>query len=370
MLEDYAVHGARHVVDSPADHLEVLSPDVTLRWGWCRTPHWSKFRFGAPGSRVGSQLPDPERLLVSASSAVPTRTASVFAIRIDGVTKRFGRIIAVDDLSLTVAPGEVFGFLGPNGAGKSTTIRVLLGLIRPNAGTATVFGDPAGDVRSSHRHLAYVPADVALWPSLTGAEILELLGRVGPGIDIEYRAELVDRFDLDLGRPGKTYSTGNRQKVALVAAFATRAPLLVLDEPTSGLDPLMEREFRRCVTEARERGQTVFLSSHHLAEVEAVCDKVAILRAGRLVEIDSITDLRRLRRTVVEVSYLDARPSVENVAGVSNVEDLDGARLRFSLAGPPAPALAALAAADIGAVAMREPTLEEIFLDYYGQTAR
>ena len=309
-------------------------------------------------------------LLVSASSAVPTRTASVFAIRIDGVTKRFGRIIAVDDLSLTVAPGEVFGFLGPNGAGKSTTIRVLLGLIRPNAGTATVFGDLAGDVRLSHRHLAYVPADVALWPALTGAEILELLGRVGPGIDIEYRAELVDRFDLDLGRPGKTYSTGNRQKVALVAAFATRAPLLVLDEPTSGLDPLMEREFRRCVTEARERGQTVFLSSHHLAEVEAVCDKVAILRAGRLVEIDSIADLRRLRRTVVEVSYLDARPSVENVAGVSNVEDLDGARLRFSLAGPPAPALRALAAADIGAVAMREPTLEEIFLDYYGQTAR
>ena len=156
-----------------------------------------------------------------------------------------------------------------------------------------------------------MPADVALWPSLTGAEILELLGNVGPSLDIDYRAELVERFQLDLDRPGKTYSTGNRQKVALVAAFATRAPLLVLDEPTSGLDPLMEREFRRCVNEARERGQTVFLSSHQLAEVEAVCDRVAILRAGRLVEIDTIADLRRLRRTVVEVSYRD----VEAAAG-------------------------------------------------------
>ena len=307
---------------------------------------------------------------MSAISAVPARIASHFAIRIDGVTKRFGRILAVDDLNLTVTAGEVFGFLGPNGAGKSTTIRVLLGLIRPNAGTATVFGDAASDVRRSHRHLAYVPADVALWPALTGAETLELLGNVGARLDLEYRAELVDRFQLDLDRPGKTYSTGNRQKVALIAAFATRAPLLVLDEPTSGLDPLMEREFRRCVTEARERGQTVFLSSHQLAEVEAVCDRVAILRAGRLVEIDSIADLRRLRRTVVEVTYRDAAPVLDSVDGVSNLQRLDGQRLQFSLVGPPAPALRALAAADVTAVAMREPTLEEIFLDYYGEAAR
>jgi ABC-2 type transport system ATP-binding protein len=301
---------------------------------------------------------------------VSLRTASSFAIRIDRLTKRFGRTVAVDDLTLTVMPGEVFGFLGPNGAGKSTTIRVVLGLIRPTAGSAQVFGYDATDIRRSHRHLAYVPADVALWPALTGAEILELLGRVGPGVDADYRAELVDRFDLDLDKPGKTYSTGNRQKVALIAAFATRAPLLVLDEPTIGLDPLMEREFRRCIAEAREHGQTVFLSSHQLAEVEAVCDRVAILRAGRLVEIDSIADLRRLRRTLVELSYHDAPPTLEGVAGVTAVERLDTARLRFSLSGPPAPALRALAAADVTALAMHEPTLEEIFLDYYGEAGR
>ena len=270
---------------------------------------------------------------------------------------------------MTVAPGEVFGFLGPNGAGKSTTIRLLLGLIRPTAGSAKIFGCAAGDVRRSHRHIAYVPADVALWPGLTGAEILELLGNVGPGVDAAYRDELVDRFDLELDKPARTYSTGNRQKVALVAAFATRAPLLVLDEPTSGMDPLMEREFRGCVAEARERGQTVFLSSHQLAEVEAVCDRVAILRAGRLVEVDSIADLRRLSRTVVEVSYRGGQPSLKDIAGVSGVEQLSGERLRFSLTGSPVAALRALATADVTALAMHEPTLEEIFLDYYGEAA-
>ena len=264
----------------------------------------------------------------------------------------------------------MFGFLGPNGAGKSTTIRVLLGLLRPSSGNAEIFGAPAGDVRRAHRHLAYVPADVALWPNLTGAEILELLGNVGPGIDHAYRTELVDRFELDLDRPGRTYSTGNRQKVSLVAAFATRAPLLVLDEPTSGLDPLMEREFRRCVMQARERGQSVFLSSHQLAEVEALCDRVGILRAGRLVEIDTIADLRRLRRTVVEVAFAGPMPSLDNIAGLSNIEPMDGQRVRFSLSGPPAPALRALASAEVTTLVMHEPTLEEIFLDYYGEATR
>jgi ABC-2 type transport system ATP-binding protein len=300
----------------------------------------------------------------------PARTDFSPAIRVDGLTKRFGRVVAVEDLSMTVAPGEVFGFLGPNGAGKSTTIRLLLGLIRPTAGSAAIFGCAAGDVRRSHRHIAYVPADVALWPGLTGAEILELLGCVGLGVDAAYRDELVDRFDLELDKPARTYSTGNRQKVALVAAFATRAPLLMLDEPTSGLDPLMEREFRGCVAEACERGQTVFLSSHKLAEVEALCDRVAILRAGRLVEIDSIADLRRLRRTVVEVSYRGVQPSLADIASVSSVEPLDGDRLRFSLTGSPVAALRALASADITALAMHEPTLEEIFLDYYGEAER
>ena len=305
-----------------------------------------------------------------AHSAVRGRTDSNFAIRINSLTKRFGGIVAVDELSLTVAAGEVFGFLGPNGAGKSTTIRVLLGLLRPSAGSAEIFGVPAGDVRRAHRHLAYVPADVALWPSLTGAEILELLGNVGPGIDAPYRAELVDRFELDLDRPGRTYSTGNRQKVSLVAAFATRAPLLVLDEPTSGLDPLMEREFRGCVMQARERGQTVFLSSHQLSEVEALCDRVGILRTGRLVEIDSIADLRRLRRTVVDVGFAGPMPLLDNVVGLTNLEHIDHQRVRFSLSGPPAPALRMLVRADVTTLAMHEPTLEEIFLDYYGEAAR
>jgi ABC-2 type transport system ATP-binding protein len=300
----------------------------------------------------------------------PARTVFSPAIRVDGLTKRFGHVLAVDDLSMTVAPGEVFGFLGPNGAGKSTTIRLLVGLIRPTAGSAAIFGCAADDVRRSHRHIAYVPADVALWPALTGAEILELLGCVGLGVDAAYRDELVDRFDLELDKPARTYSTGNRQKVALVAAFATRAPLLILDEATSGLDPLMEQEFRGCVTEARERGQTVFLSSHKLAEVEALCDRVAILRAGRLVEIDGIADLRRLRRTVVEVSYRGVQPSLGNIAGVSSIQRLDGDRLRFSLTGPPVDALRALATADITALVVHEPTLEEIFLDYYGLAER
>lgn len=308
-------------------------------------------------------------------SAAPTpvlrvpEAALAPAIVTSGLTKRFGRTVAVADLSLTVAPGEVFGFLGPNGAGKSTTIRMLLGLIRPTAGTARLFGVPAADVRVAHRHVAYVPADVALWPTLTGAEILELLSRVGPGIDHSYRDELVGRFEFELDKPGKAYSTGNRQKVALIAAFATRAPLLVLDEPTSGLDPLMEREFRRCVGEARERGQTVFLSSHQLAEVEAVCDRVAILRAGRLVEVARIAELRRLRRMEVEASFTGAVPDLSGVPGVTGVEELDGSRVRFSLAGPPAAVLRALAAAEVAAIAMREPTLEEIFLDFYGGTS-
>ncbi|NQE68511.1 ABC transporter ATP-binding protein [Nocardia gamkensis] len=218
--------------------------------------------------------------------------------------------------------------------------------------------------------LAYVPADVALWPSLTGAETLELLARVGQGTDLPYRAELIDRFALDVNKPAKTYSTGNRQKVALIAAFASRAPLLVLDEPTSGLDPLMERRFRHCVAEAREHGQTVFLSSHMLGEVEALCDRVAILRSGRLVEVTTLAELRRLHRTIVEIAYRGEAPELSDVDGVEAVEALDRGRMRFTLSGTAAPALRALAAAQVTALSSREPTLEEIFLDYYGQARR
>jgi ABC-2 type transport system ATP-binding protein len=292
----------------------------------------------------------------------------VAALRTESLTKRYGRLVAVDGLSLSIPAGEVFGFLGPNGAGKSTTIRLLLGLARPSAGRAWIFDADAADVVAAHRLLAYVPADVALWPRLTGAETLELLGRTGPGVDVGYRDDLVERFALDLSCPAGAYSTGNRQKVALVAAFATRAPLLVLDEPTSGLDPLMEQEFRRAVGEARGRGQTVFLSSHQLAEMQAVCDRVGILRAGRLVDVAAVTELRRLHRTEVEAAFAGAVPDLTAVPGVDGLQasvDGDG-RVRFLLSGPPGPALAALAAADVATLTVREPSLEEIFLAYYG----
>ncbi|NJP30940.1 ABC transporter ATP-binding protein [Micromonospora thermarum] len=289
------------------------------------------------------------------------------AIRTEHLTKRYGPVSALDGLDLTVPAGEVFGFLGPNGAGKSTTIRLLLGLARPTSGRAWIFDIDAADVAAAHQRLAYVPADVALWPRLTGAEVLELLGAVGPGVDRAYRDELVERFALDLSKPAGTYSTGNRQKVALVAAFATRAPLLVLDEPTSGLDPLMEREFRRAVADARADGRTVFLCSHQLAEVEAVCDRVGILRAGRLVDVAAVPDLRALHRTEVQVRFAGPVPDLDHVPGVQAVERTGEGAVRFTLSGPPGPALRQLAAADVSAVSMREPTLEEIFLDYYGE---
>ncbi|WBC15433.1 ABC transporter ATP-binding protein [Micromonospora sp. WMMA1998] len=291
------------------------------------------------------------------------------AIRTDQLTKRYGRLLALDGLDLTVDAGEVFGFLGPNGAGKSTTIRLLLGLARPTAGRARIFDVDAGDVAAAHRLLAYVPADVALWPQLTGAELLDLLAATGPGVDVAYRADLVARFDLDLSRPARTYSTGNRQKVALVAAFATRAPLLVLDEPTSGLDPLMELQFRRAVAEARDNGQTVFLCSHQLAEVEAVCDRVAILRAGRLVDVATVPELRRLHRSEVTAQFTGPAPDLATVPGVDLLDQTDGT-LRFTLAGPPGAALRVLATAEVTALTVREPSLEEIFLDYYGQADR
>jgi ABC-2 type transport system ATP-binding protein len=291
------------------------------------------------------------------------------ALRAVDLTKRYGRLTALDTLNLDVPAGTVFGFLGPNGAGKSTTIRLLLGLARPTAGRAEVFGVDAADVVRAHQHLAYVPADVALWPFLTGAEILHLQARTGPGTDLAYRDELVARFALDPSRPARTYSTGNRQKVALIAAFATRAPLLVLDEPTSGLDPLMEREFRTAVGQARDRGQTVFLSSHQLAEVEAVCDRVAILRAGRLADVSTIRDLRAMHRSEVTISYLGATPDLSAVPGVAAVEPVGERQLRFTLTGEPAAALRVLAAGEVTALSVREPSLEEIFFDFYGTEA-
>ena len=290
------------------------------------------------------------------------------AIRTAGLSKRFGATLAVDDLTMVVEPGEVFGFLGPNGAGKSTTIRLLLGLIRPTSGRAWLFGDDTADVLSAHRHIAYVPGDVSLWPTLTGAESLELMARAGPGTDLAYRAELIERFHLEVDKRGRAYSTGNRQKVALVAALSTRARLLVMDEPTSGLDPLMDREFRRCLGEAAARGATVFLSSHQLTEVEAVCHRVGILRHGRLVEVAGLDELRRMRRTEVEITFTGPAPHLVGVPGVNDAWSPAPDRLRLSLIGPQGPALRAIAAADVNGIEVREPTLEEIFLEYYGTT--
>ncbi|MCX5121847.1 ABC transporter ATP-binding protein [Micromonospora sp. NBC_00362] len=294
----------------------------------------------------------------------------VSALRTDHLSKRYGRLLALDDLTLDVAAGEVFGFLGPNGAGKSTTIRLLLGLARPTSGRAWIFDTDAGDVAAAHRRLAYVPADVALWSRMTGAEVLDLLARIGPGTDTAYRDELIQRFALDVSKPAGTYSTGNRQKVALIAAFATRAPLLVLDEPTSGLDPFMELQFRQAVDVARDNGQTVFLSSHQLAEVEAVCDRVGILRAGELVEVASVAQLRRLHHTEVVATFTGAPPDLAGVHGVHGLHTDGAASVRFTLSGSPAAALRALADADVTTIVVREQSLEEIFLAYYGQNAR
>ena len=292
------------------------------------------------------------------------------ALRTVDLSKRYGRVTALDRLDLEVPVGEVLGLLGPNGAGKSTAVRLLLGLARPTAGRAWIFDRAAGDVEAAHRLLAHVPADVALWPGMTGAECLDLLAHTGPGTDRAYRDELVARFELDVDRPARTYSTGNRQKVALVAAFATRAPLLLLDEPTSGLDPLMEQVFRAVVREARENGQTVVLSSHQLDEVEALCDRVAVLRSGRLVEVARMTDLRRLHRSEVVVRYAGTAPDLTGIEGIDAAGPGADGLLRFRLTGPPGAALRRLAAAEVTSLAVREPSLEEIFLDYYGEVTR
>ncbi len=286
-----------------------------------------------------------------------------------GLTKRFGALVALDNLTLDVAEGEVFGFLGPNGAGKSTTLRLLLGFIRASAGSAEVMGIDTRDVEECHRHLAYVPGDVSLWPKLTGEECLELLGNLHGSVDRAYRTELVARFDLELDKRSRTYSKGNRQKVAVIAAFATRADVLLLDEPTSGLDPLMEHEFRRCVDEAKARGQTVFLSSHILSEVEHLCARVGILRAGVLVEVASIDRLRAMRSTEIEIDFDGPPPDISHVEGVAQVHPTPTG-IRVTLNGPPGPVLKAIESRPVTALRSEEASLEEIFLAYYGDGDR
>ncbi len=287
-------------------------------------------------------------------------------IRTEGLGKRYGSTDALIDLDLEINEGEVVGYLGPNGAGKTTTLRLLLGLARPTAGTARIFGrDSRREAVAVHRRLAYVPGEANLWPSLTGGETLHLLGRVQGRLDAAYRDELIERFELDPSKKVRAYSKGNRQKILLVAALMTRPELLLLDEPTSGLDPLMEAAFRQCVREAQDHGQTVFLSSHILSEVEALCDRIAILRAGRLVEIGTLASMRHLSALSVEVTFAADPPDLRAVEGVQRVV-VDGRRVRLQVQGPVEPLIEALAGTGVREFLSRQPSLEELFLALYG----
>ncbi len=291
------------------------------------------------------------------------------AIRTESLSKRYGTVSALRGLDLELAQGEVVGCLGPNGAGKTTTIRLLLGLIRPTSGRAEIFGlDCQRQTVEAHRRLAYVAGEANLWPALTGAETLHLLGRIQGRVDAAYRDELIARFELDPAKKVRAYSKGNRQKLILIGALMTRPDLLLLDEPTSGLDPLMEQAFRHCIGEARERGQTVFLSSHILSEVEALCDRVGILREGVLVEMGTLAQMRHLAALTVEATFEGDVPDLSAVPGVSAVER-DGNVVRLQVRGTVEPLLKVLAASGVRELLSREPSLEELFLAHYGAGA-
>lgn len=288
------------------------------------------------------------------------------AIITTDLSKQYGKQFALKDLNLEVQRGEVLGYLGPNGAGKTTTIRLLLGLIAPTSGGATIFGlDAQHAAPDVHRHLAYVPGEANLWPGLTGQETLALLGRVHGRIDPAYRDELIQRFDFDPSKKVRSLSKGNRQKLNLIAGLMTRAELLLLDEPTVGLDPLMEQRFRDCIAESKRGGQTVFLSSHILSEVEALCDRVAILRQGELLEIGTLAQMRHLSAVSVTATFDGPVPDVSRITGVSGVEIRDH-RLRCHVSGSMQPILTVLTQAGVQELLSSEPSLEELFLSHYG----
>ncbi|MFB6512204.1 ATP-binding cassette domain-containing protein [Streptomyces virginiae] len=292
------------------------------------------------------------------------------AISVAGLHKAFGRTRALDGLDLSVTTGEVHGFLGPNGAGKSTTIRVLLGLLRADAGTAELLGgDPWADAVALHRRVAYVPGDVTLWRDLSGGEVIDLYGRLRGGLDRTRRAELLERFELDPTKKGRAYSKGNRQKVALVAAFASDVELLVLDEPTSGLDPLMEEVFRSCVTEARAAGRTILLSSHILSEVETLCDRVSIIRKGRTVETGTLAELRHLTRTSISAELAGPPNGLAHLPGVYDVQ-VQGHTVRLQADTDKLDAvLRSLTGSGVRSLTSTPPTLEELFLRHYTEEA-
>ena len=286
-------------------------------------------------------------------------------IEVRGLHKAFGRTRALNGLDLTVRAGEVHAFLGPNGAGKTTTIRILLGLLKADTGEATLLGgDPWHDAVELHRRLAYVPGDVTLWPSLTGGEIIDLLGRMRGSVNAERQKTLAERFDLDTSKKARAYSKGNRQKVALIAAMASDAELLVLDEPTAGLDPLMEATFRECVNEERRDGRAILLSSHILAEAEALSDRVTIIRDGRTVETGTLAEMRHLTRTLVEAELVGAA-GLEGVAGVHELT-VTGSLVRCQVDHAALDeVLGRLHQAGIRSLTCRPPTLEELFLRHY-----
>jgi ABC-2 type transport system ATP-binding protein len=290
------------------------------------------------------------------------------AIEIQGLTKRYGSFTALDNLNLDVDKGEVLGYLGPNGSGKTTTIRLMLGMIKPTSGRVSIFGmDAEKEKEEAHKAVAYVPGEANLWPFLTGMETLHLLEKVHGKVDAGYRDELIKRFDLSANKKVRTYSKGNKQKITLIAALSSRAELLILDEPTSGLDPLMEQVFRESVKEAKKNGQTVFLSSHILEEVEALCDRIAVLRTGKLVELGTLSDMRHLSAVTVEATFENNPPNVEKVKGVSNVK-ASGHQLTCQVNGPIEPLLNVLTPAHPVTLLSREPSLEELFLSLYGET--
>jgi ABC-2 type transport system ATP-binding protein len=288
------------------------------------------------------------------------------AISVSGLVKTFGQKRALDGLDLTVRTGEVYGFLGPNGAGKSTTIRVLLGLLRADAGEIRLLGgDPWTDATELHRRLAYVPGDVSLWPNLSGGEVIDLLGRLRGGLDEARRTDLLERFDLDPTKKGRTYSKGNRQKVALVAALASNVELLILDEPTSGLDPLMEAVFQDCIVEERDRGRTVLLSSHILAEVETLCERVSIIRQGRTVETGTLAELRHLTRTSIAADLAAAPNGLAKHPGVHDLQ-VNGTHVKFDVDTKELDAvLRQLTQVGVRSLTSQPPTLEELFLRHY-----
>ncbi len=292
-------------------------------------------------------------------------------IDISGLTKKFGNFRALDGLDLTVAAGEVHGLLGPNGSGKSTTIRILLGLLEQTSGSVSLLGGhPKKDAVNLHRRLAYVPGDVNLWPNLTGGESIDLLGELRGGLDQKRRAELLKRFDLDPRKKFRTYSKGNRQKVALVAALASDVELYILDEPTSGLDPLMEAVFQDCIKDLKKAGKTVLLSSHILAEVEALCDRVTIIREGKTVQTGTLDDLRHLHRTTVKARTERPAKGFKKVAGVHNLK-VSNHSLEFEVDSDHLDAaLEQLTRLNVRALTSHPPSLEELFLLHYSNNGK